>query len=114
VLRSTKISSLTVVRNKKEDELWAFYEKDKVESIESLQEKLKNNDFNDFHIVTFMCGDLFVIQSLDFLKSSAVPRFLLQTSTDLSYQAFHFGIKCIITTLSFNRIQTLDKLSLFS
>ena len=58
------------------DELILFLERDEVHSIKVIQEKL---NFNDFVITLYMCGEILIIQSQDFLPSSAVPRFSLHT-----------------------------------
>ena len=74
-LRKTS-KSLNSVRWQEEDELAIFNSQEKIESINVLSEKLKTNEF-DFDIISYLCNHILCIQSSDFLKESAIPRFLL-------------------------------------
>ena len=57
-----------------------------------------------------MCGETLIIQSNHFLSSSAVPRISLVVNKNLTYQEFHVDIKCIVSTLSSNRVLSFNKL----
>ena len=62
-------------------ELALFLEKDIVDTIKDIQEKL---NFSEFAVTSYMCGEIWIIQSKDFLSSSAVSRFSFHI--DLRYQ----------------------------
>ena len=56
---------------------------------------------------TFVVGDeVQWILSDDMMNGT--PRYSLRVNKDLSYDAYHIGIPCTITTLSRNRINSLD------
>ena len=96
-------------RNKKEDELAAFDKQDKLENIDILKDKVKAANFGKVEIVSYMCNNKFIIQSSDFLDGSSVPRFSMCISDDLTYESFHYGIKCIIKTLSKLKVYRLNE-----
>ena len=98
-------------RNKKEDELAAFDKQDKLENIDILKDKVKAANFGKVEIVSYMCNNKFIIQSSDFLDGSSVPRFSMCISDDLTYESFHYGIKCIIKTLSKLKVYRLNRFS---
>ena len=75
-----------------------------------LYEKLKTNEFN-FAIINYLCNDILYIQSPDFLKESAIPRFLLCINKDLTFEAFDCGVKISVMTLSSNRVYFMNKFS---
>ncbi|XP_065644326.1 uncharacterized protein LOC136075356 [Hydra vulgaris] len=108
-LRKTS-KSLNSVRWQKEDELAIFNSQEKIESINVLYEKLKTNEFN-FAIINYLCNDILYIQSSDFLKESAIARFLLCIYKDLTFEAFHCGVKISVMTLSSNRVYIMNKFS---
>ena len=48
------------------------------------------------------------VSSSEFQEKSGIPHFLLKVKNDLSFEAYHAGIKCTIKSLSKNRVTVLD------
>ena len=95
------------VRNRREDEMNEFAEKDKV-SFEKMVESLCTGDyeFDDIPIVTFLsCGEQW-IQSMNLV--SGIPGFSLKIQKNQSYVAYCVGVECRVETLWKNRIRKLD------
>lgn len=75
-------------------------------------------NLNEFAITSY--GEIQILQSKDFLSSSAVPRFSFYRSYIPTwkyniiscYQAFQVGINCTVCILSLNGVVSLNKLSL--
>ena len=88
---------------------------DKIKSFDYLCERViqKNHiAFNNLEIVSYLIGSAtFIIQSSEFQEKSGIPHFLLKVKNDLSFEAYHAGIKCTIKSLSKNRVTVLDTLS---
>ena len=95
------------VRTTKPDEMNAFKESDKLtwdrlKTNLSMKSRPMQNPVN-----TFVVGDeVQWILSDDMMNGT--PRYSLRVNKDLSYDAYHIGIPCTITTLSRNRINSLD------
>ena len=86
------------------DRLALFSERDKVYSLKS------NKKVDEFAITSYVCGEIMIIQSRDFLPSSAVPRSPFHINKCLRYQSFHVGIKCTVSTLLFDILVILKLL----
>ena len=104
--RSTTRTSATV-RSTQEDELDAFKQSDSL-TWESLKVNLSMKTRTLRHPVNcFVVGN-----EVQWILSSemvnGIPRYSIRINQDLSYDAFHLGIPCTITTLSRNRINKLD------
>ena len=108
-LRKTS-KSLNSVCWQEDDELVICNSQEKIESINVLYEKLKTNEFN-FATINYLCNYILYIQSSDFLKESAFPRFLLCINKDLTFEGFHCGVKISVMTLSSNRVYIMNKFS---
>ena len=75
-------------------------------------------NLNEFAITSY--GEIQILQSKDFLSSSAVPRFSFYRSYVPTwkyniiscYQAFQVGINCTVCILSLNGVVSFNKLSL--
>ena len=100
-----------------EDEMIEFLEKDKIKSFDDLSETMlqkKDIEFNNIDIESYLIGsEILIIQSSEFAEKSGIPRFMLKVKNNLSFEAYHIGIKCTINikSLSKNRVTILDKLS---
>ena len=94
-----------------------FLEMDKIKSFNYLCERViqKNNiafNNNNIEIVSYLIRSAtLIIQSSEFQEKSGIPHFLLKVKNDLSFEAYHAGIKCTIKSLSKNRVTVLDTLS---
>ena len=101
-LRSTK-KCLAENRNVIPDDLPAFNERDMINSFEDIV-----NNFNtvDLHVkVTSNFNENgLIIQSVDSLCDIGVPRFILRIHKNLTFHAFHSGIRCTVSTLCQNRV----------
>lgn len=95
------------VRTRLEDELSKFIDADSL-TFEELTAKASSHEFCA-PVVSFMSDNLLWIQSTEFI--SGTPSFLLKIYKDLTFEAFHMGIRCYISTLSKNRITRVNKWS---
>ena len=92
-----------------------FCNKDNIKTFEYLKSTFVMKQFNfqnRFSIFSYYTSGHVTIQSTDFETSSCIPRFFLKIAEDFTYQSFHCGIACTITSLSKNRILHLNTLSL--
>ena len=92
-------------RTRIEDEIDRFLAEDRInwETICSL-----GSHINRFEIpmTSYSVSGTQWLQSNEFI--SGIPRFSINISQDFSYNAFHMGIKCTITTLARNRMYKLN------
>ena len=107
--RLTSRSSLSV-RNIQEDQLSDFEQNDHLEFATILQEAQQR--LFPRCVVCYTTSSDINIQSCDFI--AGIPRFILRITPSLSYEAFHYGVQCSITTLSRNRVTVLSKWSIVS
>ena len=66
---------------------------------------------NRFSIFSYYTSGHVTFQSTDFETSSCISRIFLKIAEDFTYQSFHCGIACTITSLSKNRILHLNTLA---
>ena len=78
--------------------------RNRIEDIYNVQQKPKPPDINNTSFIMYKWNEKLIIQSTDFLVESAIPKSSLQSNTDLVFESFHHGIKCIITSLYKRRI----------
>lgn len=116
-LARTTCRSSSSVRSVESDQLEEYLQKDII-SFDSLCSHVgdnTNNSFNDlnipFKISAFRNENLLCIQSVDYLPSSSIPRFLLKISPDQSFEGFHAGVKTSIKPLSTNKIVKINRRS---
>ena len=69
------------------------------------QIELQNVEFR-YPVVCFMEGDSQWITSTTF--HSGIPSYSLKINKELSYESYHLGIECTITSLTKNRVQKLS------
>ena len=50
-----------------------------------------------------------ILQSSDFIVGTGMPRFVLKIDKYLKYEAFHCGVKCVISPLSTNKVMVLNR-----
>ena len=96
----------STVRNQIADELNAFLELYKI-NYTNLKENLLNSK-KDFVCPVVACLDdnILTVQSSKFVDS--IPLFMLRIYGNLCFETFHYGVKCYISSLSKNRINTID------
>jgi hypothetical protein len=105
--RSTN-KATSASRSIKEDELSKFLEADKFSSLQNLTDILSQNRLGE-DIIYYICGDCVYIQAKEFCQNKCgIAKFVLKISPNLSYEAYHAGIRCHITTLTKNRIHVLN------
>ena len=95
-------------RNIIPDRLAQFNEMDTINNFEDITIKINNIGIDDVKFISNIVGNLLVLQPY-FSDGTGVPRFILQISNDLSFNAFHSGVKCTIGTLSANRVTVLNR-----
>ena len=61
-------------------------------------------------IVSFISDETLVLQSTEFI--SGIPLFVIKIFADLSFELFHFGVRCYASFLSKNRITTIKSWSI--
>ena len=103
--RSTKNSSTGFERNRLEDELCAFQERDNVTFSVMKDTLLANTKDLPVPVISFMDCEILHIQSRKFL--SGVPMFMTRIFSDQMFENFHAGVRCTTTSLSKNRITKL-------
>ena len=71
------------------------------------------NNKKDFvcPIVTFFDENILTVQSSKFVD--VIPLFMSRIYNNLGFETFHYGVKCYISSLSKNRINTVDTRSKF-
>ena len=104
--RSTKRSSAEV-RMTYEDELKEYLEKDGVH-FDQLVSDAQTHEF-PARTISYIIDNTLWIQSAIF--NSGIPSFSVKIFKDLTYEAFHQGIQCTITTLAMNRIYRFNRWS---
>ena len=57
-------------------------------------------------VVSFLDENILTVQSSKFVDS--IPLFMLRIYNNLCIEIFHYGVKCYISSLSKNRINTVD------
>ena len=108
--KTTKASS--DARNVLPDEMEMFLKQEQIPTFECLTSKMEGNEINfQVPVVKYSINDTMIIQSTTFESNSSITTFLLKIKNDLSYEGFHCGVACIISTLSRNRIRKLDTTS---
>ena len=103
-LRTTK-KALSSVRNTKEDELPLFLQLDKT-TFPGLQNvMLANKRTFAAPVTSYMVDGILYIQSTEFVEG--IPLFLVKIHDDLKFDTYHCGIKCYVSTLSKNEVNTV-------
>ena len=57
-------------------------------------------------VVAFLNENILTVQSSKFIDG--IPFFMLRIYNNLHFEIFHYGVKCYISSLSKNRINTVD------
>ena len=110
-LARTTFRSSSSVRSVESDQLEEYLQKDIV-SFDSLCSRVGDHSFDfPFDISAFRNDNSLCLQSMDYLPSSSIPRFLLKISPDQSFEGFHAGVKTSIKSLCTNKIVKLNRWS---
>ena len=107
--RSTS-KALSSSRSIVPDQIEKFTEMDTIKSFEEIKSKFVVNQYtfnNRFSIFSYFMNNSVTIQSTELEQPSCIPSFVLSIREDFSYDSFHCGIPCIISSLSSNRIYKL-------
>ena len=88
--RTTQRSN-AAVRTHQPDELQKFIDIDRIKSFDELKSGIVNrgkNFLSRFHLNTFSANDDITIQSLEYVITTCIPKFLLQIHEDFSFTAY--------------------------
>ena len=104
-LRTTARTSFEV-RTQQSDELSPFNEEDKITNYENFKSDILHHNFGCLAVVSKSKNEIY-LQCDELLEGTGIFKFMIKIKEDFSYEAFHSGIKCIISSLSQNRITQL-------
>ncbi|XP_012555511.2 THAP domain-containing protein 2-like [Hydra vulgaris] len=96
--KRTTTKSKSSVRSIKEDELSKFEELYKINSFENFCNSLSLEKLND-SVVYYNCLNSCCIQSKEHENNTGINKFCLIVFNDLSYEAYHAGVRCTIASL---------------
>ena len=108
-LRTTAKTSFEV-RTQQSDELSAFNEEDKTTNYKNFKSDILHHNFGCLVVVSKSKNEIY-LQCDELLEGTGIFKFMIKIKEDFSYEAFHSGIKCIISSLSQNRITQLTRWS---
>ena len=108
--RTTK-RAFSAVRNIQADELTVFLATDKISYSTLKKELLERKKQFQYPIISYLADDIVHIQSIKL--HHGIPLFVIKIFQNLHFEAFHLGIRCSISTLSKNRVSTIDSWSIF-
>ena len=108
-LRTTARTSFEV-RTQQSDELSAFNKEDKITNYENFKSDILHHTFGCLAVVSKSKTEIY-LQCDKLLEGTGIFKFMIKIKEDFSYEAFHSGIKCIISSLSQNRITQLTRWS---
>ena len=111
--RTTKKTSCES-RNVIPDESLAFNEKDTISSFEELATQARFSEIpflDSTSLFIFQNKQKIIFQSQAFLEDTGIPLYVFWMKDDMTFEAFHLGVKCSITTLSLNKIITISRRS---
>lgn len=103
--RATKRSS-TEARNTQPDQFPQFMKRDTIGNFHDLKSQV-GTKVKECAIPAFVFSHLpseVLIQSIDFADGTGIPRFMVRINSDMTFQAFHHGVRCAIPSLVRNRI----------
>ena len=95
------------VRSVKEDELLKFTELDRIDSFENFCELISQERIGD-GVIYYTSGNSCYIQSKELENKSGITKFCLQVLNNLSYEAYHAGVRCTVTSLVKNCIHKFN------
>ena len=94
------------VRTQQSDELSAFNEEDKITNYENFKSDILHHNFGCLAVVSKSKNEIY-LQCDELLKGTGILKFMIKIKEYFSYEAFHSCIKCIISSLSQNKIAQL-------
>ena len=101
-----KKKTSSIAWNQIEGKINAILELDKI-NYTNLKESLINNKKDIVGpVVAFLDENILTVQSSKVTNS--LPLFMLRIYKNLWFQTFHYGVKCYISNLSKNHINTID------
>ena len=103
--------SLSGIRSTLDDELDTFLKRDKATFCD-IKNKFINSSDHQYPVISFMVDGYIVIQSLQFFNG--IPFFAIKIYENLTFETFHYGIKCQIASLTVHRIIAVDNWSKFN
>ena len=104
--RTTKRTS-TDVRSLQPDEMSKWKEIDRIGDFISMKSQFKFKEFNcPLLIFTHLTNEI-IVQSVDFVEGTGVPKFLIKIQEDHSFETYHYGVRCFVPSLVKNRVTKL-------
>ena len=103
--RCTKRTSAEI-RSTQPDQMSQYLDMDKINNFEGMKNDIhsKTKDFNTPLLIYAHLENEIIIQSVDFVEGTGVPMFMFKIQKDLTFQAFHYGVRCSIPSLVRNHI----------
>ena len=112
------IKTSSGARNTLPDELDNFLENDRIENFYFLCNNFANRYLEVQNMVCYKVGnedhngEIFVVQSAEFVEKSAISLFLLKIYSDFTFEGFSRGIKQTVESLAKNRIKVINRYSI--
>ena len=97
------------VRNFLPDESNHF--SDKTKNFQDFSVEVITHFFNGAEIITNSSENKLSLKSEECLQVTCIAKFFLKIYPMFSFEAFHCGVKCSVSTLPSNRVNLLNRLS---
>ena len=104
--RTTK-RARTEVRSLQPDELSEWLEREKIKDFSTMKSEIKSKDFNCPLLIFSHLANEIIMQSVDFVEGTGVPKFLIKILSNQSFETYHCGVKCSVPSMAKNRVTKL-------
>ena len=108
LLPPPKKTMASEVRSQLPDGMPKFNKVDVIPNFESLQNNV-NFNYISHKLMINVADEVVILQSSDFILGTGMPRFVLKIDESLKYEAFHYGVKCVISPRSTNKVMILNR-----
>ena len=108
--RPTKRTS-SGIRSIQPDEMAEWLEREKIKDFDSMKGEIKLKDFNCPLLIFSHLPNEIIVQSVDFVEGTGVPKFLFKIMENQSFDTYHYGAKYSVPSLVKNRVTKLKKWS---
>ena len=85
-----------------------FNKADFIPNFESLQNNV-NSNYKSYKLMINVTDEAVILQSSEFFVGTGMPRFVSKIDKYLKYEAFYFGVKCVISPLLTNKVMVLNR-----
>ena len=102
--RKTKRSSFEA-RTTTPDEMEKFLKMDSIQDFDTIKESIRDKlkEFGS-HLFVLNLENQIIVLNVELVEGTGVPCFLFKILHDLSFHAYHFGVKCSIPSFVRNRV----------